>query len=132
MGTCLRIGIITFLLISCKPPLQEIRSTRQQWCVESKNLVGINYHFTVKTMADYTKLRLDSIWLHGKWVSKFHYSVLGKANTDTAYFKNDTILISINMMDTLFKQPIILHFTINSKNKKISITRLTTLKSLCQ
>lgn len=125
--------IISLLLVlsSCKVNLIELRSTSQKWCVPNNNIHGINYHFTLKTQADYTSLKIDSIKLHNKWLKNFHYSVIGKSNTETKFFKGDTILISVNMMDTLYDGSVLIHYSFKNKLKLIPIIKIINLKSLC-
>ncbi|MCX7863042.1 MAG: hypothetical protein N2449_08615 [Bacteroidales bacterium] len=132
MGFTVRyLFLFCVLLFSCKAPLEEIKSTQQRWCVSQKGIYGINYHFTFQSNSSYQKLKLDSIYIHGQWKKDFHYSVLGKMNTETRFNKHDTILISVNISDTLQRLPIKLHYTLGNRKKCILINKMHTLKSLC-
>ncbi len=121
------------MLSSCKATLNEIQSTRQRWCVDEKNLAGINYHFTLKSMADGKHITFDSLYIHGQWLKNFHFSVIGKSNTETVFHKGDTVLLSINQLDTLYsQQKIVLNYSFKKKSKQIYFSRFKELKNLCK
>ncbi len=123
--------ILSLIVSSCKIHLKEIRSTRQMWCVLQNNLYGINYHFTFKTYSDFTQLKFDSIKLHDIWIKDFHYSVIGKSNTERKFLKGDTILISVNKLDTIVNDNIFIHFSVKDKLKTVSISKIKNLEKLC-
>ncbi len=133
MGNILKILVgVMFLISSCKAPLYEIKSTQQRWCVEDKGIYGINYHFIFKTRKDYRSLSLDSVWLHNQWIKNFHYSVLGKSNTDIQFKPEDTVIISINMSDTLCGTKAALRYTICQKSRELMFYKWIFLKNLCR
>lgn len=132
MGNLLKICfVVTCVVLSCRAPLDEIKSTQQRWCLESKGMYGINYHFTVRTARDYRQIRLDSIWLHNRWVKQFHYSVLGKSNIETQFEPGDTILISVNVGDTIQGNSCLLRYSFRNKHKEIMMRKWVYLKNLC-
>lgn len=133
MGNILKILVfVLFFTYSCRAPLTEIKSTQQRWCVEEKGIYGINYHFTFKTRKAYQHLTLDSVWLHNQWIKNFHYSVLGKSNTETRFDVNDTVLISINMNDTLQGANALLRYTTRHKRGELTFRKWVNLKNLCK
>jgi hypothetical protein len=124
--------LVFLLFLGCRSSLQEIKSTKQHWCLTDKGIYGINYHFTFKAFKDYKELKLDSIFIHNKWINNFHYSVLGKSNTEQNFTKGDTILISLNILDTLKSESkIIITYTTGKRNHKVFINKLISLKNLC-
>ncbi len=123
--------ILSISFLSCRVHLKELRSTSQLWCVPQNNLYGINYHLTFKTLADYNKIKIDSLWLHNSWIKNFHYSVIGKSNTETRFFKGDTVLVSINIMDTLSSGIILVKYSFKNKSRTVIIKNIKNLKSLC-
>lgn len=133
MGNILKTLVFAlFLTYSCKAPLTEIKSTQQRWCVHEKGIYGINYHFTFKTRKDYQHITFDSVWIHNQWIKNFHYSVLGKSNTETRFDANDTVLISINMNDTLQGSNAVLRYSIRQKSRELTFRKWVYLKNLCR
>ncbi len=116
---------------SCRCPLTVLKSTSQQWCIKEKNIKGTAYHIVCKTRLPYQQLHLDSVYIQHQWYNRFHYSVLGKSNTFQQFVKNDSILISLTVMDTIPSLPIYLSYTQNKKNKHLVIKEIKILTSLC-
>jgi hypothetical protein len=123
--------VIVITLSSCVHSLKLLKATSQKWCITEKKLKGTAYHIVCETKFSYRRLKLDSIFIQQKWFREFNYSVLGKKNTFQEFNKNDSVLISLTVMDTLPSLPIYLSYSLDNKKKQLTINHIKILPSLC-
>lgn len=108
-----------------------IKTTVQLWCEKEKNLEGTNVHILFLPRSSYDAFHLDSIIINHTTVKSFTYSILGKSINDRNFNKNDTVIISFNVLQKFNHPEIELYCTKILKVKKIKIKNLTFLKTLC-
>lgn len=120
-------------LACCNPAFKVKKATYQIWCDHDKGLKGTNYHIVMKSYSNYKVIKIDSIFVQNKWEKRFHYSVLGSSNTDTCFRKNDEVILSIFVQDTINIKNFKVAFSKkNSRKKIVTVKNFIPLKNLCK
>ncbi|MCX7955197.1 MAG: hypothetical protein N3A01_08420 [Bacteroidales bacterium] len=123
---------MSIILISCRSAFKTEKATYQVWCEKEKGLKGVNYHILLNSYTSYKNAKIDSVFVQDKWRKLFKYSVIGKSNTDTCFQKNDKIILSIFVPDTVNVKVFKIAYSKNKKNNIIEVKNFIPLKNLCK
>ena len=127
--------LIVFSVSSCNTFSPEfIKSSQQEWSINSKNSSGTVYHIVLKAKTDSSLLKIDSIAVGNKIIKTFKYSVLGKSNISKDFEKGDSILVSFNLVDNekynFYNHENCVFVRVKNKNKRVKIESLLKLPSI--
>jgi len=124
---------VCLFFCGCYQNFKVYKATYQKWCLPDNNIYGVNYHIVLIAKKDYNCLIIDSLYVQDKFYKEFHYSVLGKSNTFKNFKKNDKVLVSVNVYDTINVQNFVIYYTYKGIFKKrLFVKDFIILNDLCK